>query len=84
MAAGTRCVAGFTLSGGEASDAAPGRLLLDTVGRLRERGEDWYLYLSTDRAYEDGDRRLLAFELGYSLVVPPKKNRTPPGTMTRN
>jgi transposase len=31
-----------------------------------------------DRAYEDGETRLLAFELGYSPVVPPKKNRKNP------
>jgi transposase len=78
LAAGPQCAAGFTLPGGEASDAAPGRLLLDTIGRLRERGEDRRLYLLMDRAYEDGDTRLLAFELGYSPAVPPKKNRKNP------
>jgi transposase len=31
-----------------------------------------------DLAYEDGETRLLALELGYSPVVPPKKNRKNP------
>jgi transposase len=32
-----------------------------------------------DRAYEDRETRLLAFERGYSPGVPPKKNRKKPG-----
>jgi transposase len=31
-----------------------------------------------DRAYEDGETRMRAFEWGYSPVVPPKKNRKHP------
>jgi transposase len=36
------------------------------------------LYLLMDRAYEDWDTRWLAFEWGYSPVVPPEKNRKTP------
>jgi transposase len=36
------------------------------------------MYLLMDRAYEDGETRLLAFEWGYHPVVPPKKNRKHP------
>ena len=31
-----------------------------------------------DKAYEGNETRLLAVELGYSPVVPPKSNRTDP------
>jgi transposase len=37
--------------------------------------EDSPMYLLMDRAYEDGETRLFAFEWGYSPVVPSKKNR---------
>jgi hypothetical protein len=75
LVADTQCAIGFILSGGEASDAGNGRLLLDTIGRIKDPNEDRPLYLLMDRAYEDGETRLLAFEWGYSPVVPPKKNR---------
>jgi transposase len=69
---------GFILSRGEASDAGKSRLLLDTIGRIKDPSEDSPLYLLMDRSYEDGETRLLAFEWGYSPVVPPKKNRKDP------
>jgi hypothetical protein len=50
MASGPLSAVAFTLMGGEASDAVEGRLVLDTVGRLREMGEEGRLYLLTDRA----------------------------------
>jgi transposase len=78
MAANNRCAAGFILSGGGASDAGNDRLLLDTIGRMKDPHEDSPVYLLMDRAYEDGETRLLAFERGYSPVVPPKKNRKHP------
>jgi transposase len=78
LVADNQCAVGFILSGGEASDAGKGRLLLDTVGRIKDPDEDSPLYLLMDRAYEDGETRLLAFEWGYSPVVPPKKNRKHP------
>ena len=73
MVVDNRCVAGFILSGEEASGAVEGRLLLDTLGRITDPDGDSPLNLLMDRAYEDGEARLLAFEWGYSLEVPPVK-----------
>ena len=78
LGADNRCAIGFILSGGEASDAVHGRLLLDTLGRIKDPDMDTPLYLVMDLAYEDWDTRYLAFEWGYSPVVPPKKNRKNP------
>jgi transposase len=81
MVAGNRCAIGFILSGGEGSDAINGRLLPDTIGRIKDPEEEGPMYLLMDRAYEEGERRWLAFEWGYrgySPVVPPKKNRKKP------
>jgi transposase len=78
LVADTPCAIGFILSGGEASDAGNGRLLLDTIGRIKDPNEDSPLYLLMDRAYEDGETRWLAFEWGYRPVAPPKKNRKKP------
>ena len=39
---------------------------------------DGRTFLLMDRAYEGGEIRLLAIELGYTPVVPPKKNRLCP------
>jgi transposase len=78
MVADDRWAVGFILSGGEASDAGNGRLLLDTIGRIREPGGEGPVFLLMDRAYEDGEPRWLAFERGYTAVVPPKKNRKDP------
>jgi transposase len=79
MVAGSQRAIGFILSGVEASDASNGRLLVDTIGRIKHPDEDGPLYLLMDRAYEDGQTRLLAFEWGYRPVVSPKKNRKHPG-----
>jgi hypothetical protein len=78
LVADTQCALGCILSCGEASDASNGRLLLDTIGSIKDSPEDSPLYLVMDRASEDGETRLLAFEWGYSPVVPPKKNRKHP------
>jgi hypothetical protein len=78
MVADNQCAIGFILSGGEASDAGKGRLFLDTIGRIKDPDEDRPLYLLMDRAYEDEETRLLAFERGYSPGKPPKKNRKKP------
>jgi transposase len=78
MAADDRCAIGFILSEGQTHDAVEGRLLLDTIGRLKRPETDRPLFLLMDRAYEDLETRLLAFEWGYSPVVPPKKNRKHP------
>jgi hypothetical protein len=81
LAAGNQCAIGFILSGGEASDAKNGRLLLDTIGRMKSPDGERPLYPLMDRAYEDWDTRRLGFEWGYSPVVPPKKNRKNPRGM---
>jgi hypothetical protein len=68
LVADTQCAIGFILSGGEASNAGKGRLLLDTTGRIKDPGEEGPLFLLMERAYEDGETRLLAVEWGYSPV----------------
>jgi transposase len=78
LVADNQCAVRFILSCGEASDAGKGRLLLDTIGRIKDPEEDRPLYLFMDRAYEDRETRWLAFEWGYSSGVPPKKNRKKP------
>jgi transposase len=78
MAADDRRAVGFILSGGEASDAGNGRLLPDTIGRIKGPDEEGPVFLLMDRAYEDWETRRLAFEWGYRAVVPPKKNRKDP------
>ncbi|MDR2176627.1 MAG: hypothetical protein LBP20_01120, partial [Treponema sp.] len=61
---------------GGASDAGTGRLLLDTHHRA-DKGtrRGGAVFLVMDRAYEGWETRWLAFEWGYTAVVPPKKNR---------
>jgi hypothetical protein len=78
MVTDNQCAIGFILSGGEASDASNGRLLRDTMGRMKDPEEEGPVYRLMDRAYEDGERRWLAFEWGYRPVAPPKKNRKNP------
>jgi transposase len=76
--ADNRCATGFILSGGEASDAVNGRLLLGTIDRIKDPDAEGPLFLLMDRAYEGVGTQLLAFEWGYSPVVSPKKNRKKP------
>jgi hypothetical protein len=66
-------VKGFSLSSGNDSDAAEGRLLLETVGPLAGSAA-----LLMDRTYEDGLTRLAAWGLRFKAVVPPKNNRVHP------
>jgi transposase len=60
------------------SDSLNGRLLLDTIGRIKDPDAEGPLFLLMDRAYEGWETRLPAFEWGYNPVVPPKKNRKKP------
>jgi hypothetical protein len=60
---------------GEASDAGTGRLLPDAIRRIKEPGGEGAVFLVMDRAYEGWETRWLAFERGYTAVVPAKKNR---------
>jgi transposase len=60
----------FILSSGNSHDAPQGRLLMDTVGKLKITTA-----LLMDRAYEDDFTRYIAQTLKFNPVVPPKKNR---------
>jgi hypothetical protein len=42
---------------------------------MKDPDEEGPVFLLMDRAYEDGETRMLAFEWGYNPVVRPKKNR---------
>jgi len=73
MSASDRTAIDFILSEGQLHDAPQGRLLMDTVGKLKE-----YTPLVMDRAYEDDYTRYIALTLNFKPVVPPKKNRKEP------
>jgi len=70
VAADARTAITFALSPGQAHDAREGRQLLLQLGPVTEP-----VYLLMDRAYEGDETRQLALELGFSPVVPPKRNR---------
>jgi hypothetical protein len=55
VTAGDRRAAGLELPAGNAADAQAGRLLLESVGPLKQA-----VNLLMDRAYEDGKTRLAA------------------------
>jgi transposase len=63
----------FSLSGAQAGDAPAGRKLLLAMGPVTDGR-----LLLMDRAYEGDETRALAESLGYTVVVPPKKNRLKP------
>jgi transposase len=61
------------LSPGHAHDAPEGRKLLRSLEH-----QDADVALVMDRAYEGEETRQLALDLGFTPVVPPKKNRIAP------
>ena len=61
-----------SLSAGNCGDGPEGRTLLQQLGPA-----DHPVYLLW-RAYEGGETRALAVELGYVPIVPPKSNRKDP------
>jgi transposase len=61
------------LSGGNVHDAPQGRLLMDTVGKLKN-----VTPVLMDRAYQDDYTQYAAQMLKFQPVVPPKKNRLNP------
>ncbi len=63
----------FTLSEGQLHDAPEGRILMETVGKLKR-----IIPLVMDRAYEDDYTRYIAQTLNFKPIVPPKKNRKNP------
>jgi transposase len=73
MSANDRQAVEFILSEGQQHDAPQGRLLMDTVGKIKS-----VIPLVMDRAYEDDYTRYIAQTLNFKPVVPPKKNRTNP------
>jgi transposase len=70
VAANARTAITFSLSAGQAHDAPEGRKLLSELG-----GPDRPMHLIMDRAYEGDETQQLAFDLGFTPVVPPKANR---------
>ena len=79
VAADERTALTFSLSGGQAHDAPEGRALLSAWEKPLTG-----LPLLMDRAYEGDETRQLAFDLGFTPVVPPKANRLTPWTYDRN
>jgi transposase len=73
VAADARTAITFALSPGHAHDAPEGRKLLRTLPPT-----DSSVCLVMDRAYEGDETRQLAFDLGFTPVVPPKQNRVSP------
>jgi len=73
VAADARTAITFSLSPGQAHDAAEGRELLKTLARPTET-----LHVLMDRAYEGNETRQLVLDLGFTPVVPPKSNRLEP------
>jgi transposase len=73
VAADARTAITFSLSPGHAHDAPEGRKLLRSLEH-----QDADVALVMDRAYEGEETRQLALDLGFTPVVPPKKNRIAP------
>ena len=73
MSANDKTAVDFLLSEGQCHDAPQGRLLMETVGKLKKQ-----IPLVMDRAYEDDYTRYLAQVLYFIPIVPPKKNRKNP------
>ena len=73
MSANDRTAVDFILSEGQLHDAPQGRLLMETVGKLK-----FAIALVMDRAYEDDFTRYIAQTLNFKPVVPPKSNRKIP------
>jgi len=73
MSANERTAVDFILSEGQFHDAPYGRLLMETVGKLKS-----VIALVMDRAYEDDWTRYIAQTLNFKPVVPPKSNRKNP------
>ena len=73
MSANDRTAVDFLLSEGQAGDAVYGRILMETVGKLKSA-----IPLVMDKAFEDDLTRYTAQTLNFSPVVPPKVNRKIP------
>ena len=73
MSANEKHAVEFILSEGQQHDAPQGRLLMETVGKIKS-----VIPLVMDRAYEDDYTRYIAQTLNFKPVVPPKKTRKNP------
>ena len=73
VAANDRTPIAFSISPGQAHDAPEGRKLLRRLGRQQGNPS-----LVMDRAYSGDETRRVAFELGFTPVVPPLKSRVSP------
>src|SRR5690554_6808055 len=73
VAADDRRPVTFSLTPGQWGDAPAGRELLRTL-----RPAEDPVALIMDRAYEGDETRQLAFDLGFTAVVPPKRTRLHP------
>ena len=73
IAANAEKAIAFHLSPGNYHDAPEGNKLLSTLDKPTESCS-----VIMDRAYEGDETRKLVSELGYTPVVPPKKNRLVP------
>jgi transposase len=69
MSAGDERAVTFRLPGGNAEDAAEGRLLMAEAGPVERPAA-----LLMDRAYADWKTRYTAWEFRFKPVVPPKRN----------
>lgn len=66
----------FSLTPDQWGDAPAGRELIRSLPQPQEE-----LALIMDRAYEGDETRQLAFDLGFTPVVPPKINRRKPWSL---
>ena len=73
MSANDRIAVDFIISEGQLHDAPQGRILMETVGKLKT-----VIPLVMDRAFEDDYTRYIAQALNFKPVVPPKSNRKNP------
>ena len=73
VAADARTAITLSLSPGHAHDAPEGRKLLLALPQAESP-----VCLVMDRAYEGDETRQLALDLGFTPIVPPKKNRLKP------
>ena len=73
VAADDRTPLAFSLSPGQAHDGPEGRKLLNRLGPQRGNPP-----LVMDRAYSGDQTRRLAFDMGFTPVVPPLKSRVDP------
>jgi transposase len=73
VAADAQTAITFSLSPGQRHDAPEGQQLLRTLAPITSR-----VCMIMDKAYEGDETRQLVLDLGFTPVVPPKRNRITP------